>query len=81
PEVTRERLYLETMQEVMSNTSKVMVSGDGGQNLLYLPLDKMINSRGASTPAPAGVVSGAATQGTRLPPELDPREVRTMESR
>lgn len=57
PEVTRERLYLETMQEVMSNTSKVMVSGDGGQNLLYLPLDKMINSRGASTPAPAGVAS------------------------
>ncbi len=82
PEVTRERLYLETMQEVMSNTSKVMVSGDGGQNLLYLPLDKMINSRGASTPAPAGVASGAAaTQGTRLPPELDPREVRTRESR
>ncbi len=34
PEVTRERLYLETMQEVMSNTSKVMVSGDSGQNLL-----------------------------------------------
>ncbi|KRW66760.1 hypothetical protein AO741_10235 [Pseudomonas sp. TTU2014-105ASC] len=81
PDVTRERLYLETMQEVMSNTSKVMVSGDGGQNLLYLPLDKMINSRGASTPAPAGVASGAATQGTRLPPELDPREVRTRESR
>lgn len=82
PEVTRERLYLETMQEVMSNTSKVMVSGDGGQNLLYLPLDKMINSRGASMPAPAGVASGAAaTQGTRLPPELDPREVRTRESR
>lgn len=81
PEVTRERLYLETMQEVMSNTSKVMVSGDSGQNLLYLPLDKMINSRGASTPAPAGAASGAATQGTRLPPELDPREVRTRESR
>ena len=81
PEVTRERLYLETMQEVMSSTSKVMVSGDGGQNLLYLPLDKMINSRGASTPAPAGVASGAATQSTRLPPELDPREVRTREGR
>ncbi|EIK51835.1 MAG: FtsH protease activity modulator HflK [Pseudomonadaceae bacterium] len=80
PEVTRERLYLETMQEVMSNTSKVMVTGESGQNnLLYLPLDKMINSRG--TAAPAGQATGAAGQPTRLPPELDPREVRTRESR
>lgn len=82
PDVTRERLYLETMQEVMSNTSKVMVTGESGQNnLLYLPLDKMINSRGASTPASAGVASGAAAQSSRLPQELDPREVRTRESR
>ncbi|MEG4316592.1 FtsH protease activity modulator HflK [Pseudomonas sp. FIP_A4] len=84
PEVTRERLYLETMQEVMSNTSKVMVTGESGQNnLLYLPLDKMINGRGAasSNAASAGTGSGAASQTTRLPPELDPREVRTRESR
>lgn len=84
PEVTRERLYLETMQEVMSNTSKVMVTGESGQNnLLYLPLDKMINGRGAtsSNAASAGTASGAASQATRLPPELDPREVRTRESR
>ena len=40
PEITRERLYIDTMQEVMSNTSKVLVTGDKGQNnLLYLPLD------------------------------------------
>ncbi|MCW3147216.1 FtsH protease activity modulator HflK [Stutzerimonas stutzeri] len=83
PDVTRERLYLETMQEVMSNTSKVMVTGESGQNnLLYLPLDKMINSRGAASNAtPPGMASGAASQATRLPPELDPREVRTRESR
>ncbi|MCF6751280.1 MULTISPECIES: FtsH protease activity modulator HflK [Stutzerimonas stutzeri group] len=84
PEVTRERLYLETMQEVMSNTSKVMVTGESGQNnLLYLPLDKMINGRGtaSSNAASAGTASGAASQSTRLPPELDPREVRTRESR
>ncbi|MBV2203889.1 MAG: FtsH protease activity modulator HflK [Pseudomonas sp.] len=84
PEVTRERLYLETMQEVMSNTSKVMVTGESGQNnLLYLPLDKMINGRGAasSNAASAGAASGTASQSTRLPPELDPREVRTRESR
>ena len=44
--VTRKRLYLETMQEVFSNTSKVMLTGDQGQNsLLYLPLDKMLEGR------------------------------------
>ncbi len=83
PDVTRERLYLETMQEVMGNTSKVLVTGDKGQNnLLYLPLDKMINSRGATSErSPAASASGASTQTTRLPPELDPREVRTREVR
>ena len=83
PEVTRERLYLETMQEVMGNTSKVLVTGDKGQNnLLYLPLDKMLNSRGATSErSPAASASGASTQATRLPPELDPREVRTREVR
>ena len=46
PEVTRQRLYLETMQEVFSNTSKVLLTGDQGQNsLLYLPLDKMMEGR------------------------------------
>lgn len=47
PEVTRKRLYLETMEEMYSNSSKVLLTGDKGQNsLLYLPLDKMINQRG-----------------------------------
>ncbi|MCH2340783.1 FtsH protease activity modulator HflK [Pseudomonas sp. NPDC047963] len=84
PDVTRERLYLETMQELMSNTSKVLVTGEQGQNnLLYLPLDKMINGRGAASSgqSPAASASGASTQTTRLPPELDPREVRTREVR
>ena len=71
------------MQELMSNTSKVLVTGEQGQNnLLYLPLDKMINSRGAASgQSPAASASGASTQTTRLPPELDPREVRTREVR
>lgn len=83
PDVTRERLYLETMQEVMTSTSKVLVTGESGQNnLLYLPLDKMINSRAGSSEGSSAVsTSGASTQTTRLPPELDPREVRTREVR
>lgn len=43
PEVTRERLYLDTMEAVMSNSTKVMVDVEGGNNLLYLPLDKLMN--------------------------------------
>ena len=41
PQVTRERLYLDTMQTVMNNTSKVLVDQKGGNSLLYLPLDKL----------------------------------------
>jgi modulator of FtsH protease HflK len=42
PQVTRDRLYLETMQEVYSNVSKVMVESRTGNNLLYLPLDRLM---------------------------------------
>ena len=44
PEVTRERLYLESVESVLGNTSKVMIDIDGGNNLLYLPLDKILES-------------------------------------
>ena len=48
PEVTRNRLYLESIQGVMSNSTKVMVDVEGGNNILYLPLDKIAQSaRGA----------------------------------
>ncbi|VAX09360.1 HflK protein [hydrothermal vent metagenome] len=42
PEVTRERLYLETVEEVLSNTSKVILDVKSGNSLMYLPLDKLI---------------------------------------
>lgn len=45
PEVTRERIYLDTLESVMSNSTKVMVDVDGGNNMLYLPLDKLMESR------------------------------------
>jgi membrane protease subunit HflK len=43
PQVTRERLYLETMEQVYGNTSKVLVDVKNGNNIMYLPLDKMMN--------------------------------------
>jgi membrane protease subunit HflK len=48
PEVTRERLYLDAMQTVMSNTNKVLVDVDGGNNVMYLPLDKLAPAGGAN---------------------------------
>ena len=41
PEVTRERLYLDAVQAVYTNTSKVMIDVEGGNNMMYLPLDKL----------------------------------------
>ncbi|MEO1079946.1 MAG: FtsH protease activity modulator HflK [Pseudomonadota bacterium] len=46
PEVTRERLYLDAVQNVLSNTSKVMVDLEGGNNVMYLPLDKLGSGTG-----------------------------------
>ncbi|MCO5119515.1 MAG: FtsH protease activity modulator HflK [Burkholderiaceae bacterium] len=51
PRVTRDRLYIEAMQQVFSNTSKIMVDGGNGGNLLYLPLDKLIAGAGGATAA------------------------------
>jgi len=45
PEVTRQRLYIATMEKVYSNTSKVMVDVDGGNNMMYLPLDKIMQQQ------------------------------------
>ena len=43
--MTRERLYLESVESVLGNTTKVMIDIEGGNNLLYLPLDKILESK------------------------------------
>ena len=45
PVVTRERLYLESVESVLGNTTKVMIDLEGGNNLLYLPLDKILEQK------------------------------------
>lgn len=59
PGVTRDRMYLETMQQIFSNTSKVLIDAKSGSNLLYLPLDKLMQAAGAPVPEP--LRPGAAT--------------------
>ena len=50
PGVTRDRLYLDMMQEILTSTNKILVDSKNSNNLLYLPLDKLIEK---STPLPA----------------------------
>ena len=47
PQVTRKRLYLDTMQSVLGNTSKIVVDSEAGNQMLYLPLDQMIKRQPA----------------------------------
>ncbi|MCC6302012.1 MAG: FtsH protease activity modulator HflK [Gammaproteobacteria bacterium] len=86
PAVTRERIYLDAVKSILSNTSKVMVDVKGGNNLLYLPLDRLISADGkrdASTGSSADATrGGAAAAGNESTPErsrpgsLRGREVR-----
>lgn len=64
PEITRERLYIETMEKVLSHTRKVLVNDKGG-NLMVLPLDQML--KGGSAPA-ASDDSNSGNPLLRLPP-------------
>ncbi len=50
PDITRNRLYLDAMESVLANTSKVMVDSDSGNNLMYLPIDKLLQSGTGSAP-------------------------------
>ena len=52
PEVTRDRIYIETVESVLTNSSKVMVDVKGGNNLLYLPLDKIFRGEALTMQAP-----------------------------
>ncbi|MEN9314080.1 MAG: FtsH protease modulator HflK [Pseudomonadota bacterium] len=62
PQVTRDRMYLETMQQIFSNTSKVYVDSRNGNNLLYLPLDKLMQQVGTdASRAAAQAAAGAAS--------------------
>ncbi len=65
PEVTRERLYIDAMQRWLGGSQKVMVNVEGGNNMLYLPIDRMVrpDARGSATAAPAAS-GGSAASGT-----------------
>ena len=60
PQVTRERIYLETMQQILGSTSKIVVDQKAGsQNLIYLPLDKLLQLSSAGSPSVEAVPRAA----------------------
>jgi modulator of FtsH protease HflK len=73
PAVTRDRLYIETMQQVYSNVSKVMVDSRSGSNLLYLPLDRLLQQAGGQAAAAPAASAPAAPAHDSLPPTIDIR--------
>ena len=73
PEITKERLYIESMESVLSRSSKVMVgTGDGGNNLMYLPLDKLMGSGSTQQPVQTSPISPAQNSSpSRQPQQRD----------
>ena len=57
PSVTRDRLYIETMQQVYSNVTKVMVDSRSGSNLLHLPLDRLLQQAGSAPATPTAPIA------------------------
>lgn len=76
PEVTRQRMYLDMQEQVLSNVSKVMVD-QKNNSLLYLPLDKLMSASGAAVPNPGAAPSAAAS--TALP-EIDANTQRSRDA-
>jgi modulator of FtsH protease HflK len=79
PAITRERIYIETLQSVLSSTSKVLIDTKGSGNLLYLPLDKLMQQAGV-----AGLTESQASQrtpDTPLPADSGPRSRDSLRGR
>lgn len=68
PAVTRERMYIETMQDVLSSTTKIFIDQKAGNNMIYLPLDKLVPPRSAAgEPAATTTVPESADSSAAKP--------------
>ncbi|QHJ00776.1 FtsH protease activity modulator HflK [Xylophilus rhododendri] len=87
PQVTRERMYLDTMQSIYANATKVIVDSKQG-SLLYLPLDKLMQAQPATAPtaattaeaAVAATMAGGSAASSAAPPTAYPGDVRTRDN-
>ncbi|EHP43190.1 HflK protein [Cupriavidus basilensis OR16] len=71
PQVTRDRIYIETMQQIYTNSTKVLVDSRQGNNLLYLPLDKLMSQSAVDARAPAAGTAQAPAAGSGTSPAPD----------
>ena len=85
PQVTRDRMYLDAMQQIYTNVTKVVVDSKQGSNLMYLPLDKLMQMTSGSAPAiaPAQEPSNASapTSASTNGASTDPRSRESLRSR
>src|SRR4029077_6333502 len=82
PAVTRERIYIDTMQQIYNSTSKVMLDYKGGGNLLYLPLEKLMQQVAAPLIDQSGVARQLPAAPEQPPvPETAPRSREALRDR
>jgi membrane protease subunit HflK len=80
PQVTRDRMYLDAMQQMYGNVTKILVDSRQGSNLLYLPLDKIIQQAAAADAPAASVAAPAAPATTGTPTPAPAADSRTRDS-
>jgi membrane protease subunit HflK len=80
PQVTRERIYIDTMREILSSTNKVMLDYRGSGNLLMLPLDKLMQQAGAGANPTEAQASQRPSEPTPAP-DAGPRGRDTLRNR
>jgi modulator of FtsH protease HflK len=78
PSVTRERLYLDMMQSVLGNASKVLIDQKSGNSLLYLPLDQLLKQTQAGSGPTASVDPRATPSAPEATVTLDPNRGREL---
>ena len=81
PQVTRDRMYLDSMQQIYSNVTKVMVDSRQGSNLLYLPLDKIMQMSGQGTDAAGAAPAVPATAPATSTPDARTRDAARVRDR
>ena len=74
PGVTRRRIYLETLELIMANSTKVLIDSEGGGNLIYLPLDRLVERR--SSVAQGGSINPGSVEGLDSRTALRERDIR-----
>jgi membrane protease subunit HflK len=84
PQVTRDRMYLDAMQQIYTNVTKVVVDSKQGSNLMYLPLDKLMQATAPPTGTPAigdSTMPNIPAAGATSAPQADPRSRESLRTR